>query len=447
MTEPEAHTAGDADHRRGPSRTRDWGRLARSFTAFVFRRYLADQCVQTASALTYTTLLALVPLMTITIGIISAFPGFAEVQTRIQSALFDFLVPQVGAAVQEHLLAFTANAGRMTGVGLLVLIATSILLLSTIEMAFNRIWRVQRARGLVVRLLSFWTVLSLSPLLAAASLSLTTRFIGDQGLEGSQIFMRMFVGGLPLLFELVGFSVLYLVLPNRPVRWADAVAGGAVAAVLFEISKAGFALYLTWFPIYETIYGALSTVPIFLVWLYLAWSVVLIGAVVTAALPDFRAGRQLGGAPESLLPGPRLTLAVAVIDALSQAGRGGVPLSRRTLQKRVPVAMSALDGTLETLARGRFTARTSDDRWVLTRDLQVTTLKDLMAALGIGLRGPVCSIESVDGPWTPRLARWAEEAIAAEAAVVDRPLADLVAHDPGAEVRPLERPAVRGPGR
>ncbi|NBB82778.1 MAG: YihY family inner membrane protein, partial [Alphaproteobacteria bacterium] len=314
-----------------PARLRRWAGDGRTFTVFAARRYLADQCVQTASALTYTTLLALVPLMTITVGIISAFPGFSEVQTRIQSALFEFLVPQVGSAVQEYLLTFTANAGKLTGVGVVGLIATAILLLSTIEMSFNRIWRVQRGRGLVVRLLAFWAVLSLTPLLAAASLSLTTRVIGDPGVAGSEVAWRVFVGGLPLLFELVGFTVLYLVLPSRPVRWIDAAVGGAVAAVLFEISKAGFALYLSWFPIYETIYGALSTVPIFLVWLYLAWSVVLFGAVVSASLPDFRAGRQLGGAPEALLPGPRLTLAVAVIDALAQAGRGGVPLGRRTL--------------------------------------------------------------------------------------------------------------------
>lgn len=416
-----------------------WGRDAATFARFAAARFIADQCFQTASALTYTTLLALVPLMTITVAVLSGFPAFAEVQDRAQLLLFEFLVPQVGSAVQEYLVGFTANTGKLTGAGMIGLFATAILLLFTIEGAFNRIWRVTHARGMVVRLLSFWAVLSLTPLLAAASLSLTTRVFGDTGVGGPELALRLFVGGLPLMFEFVGLTVLYLVLPNRPVRWLDAAIGGAVAAVLFELSKTGFAIYLTVFPIYETIYGALSTVPIFLVWLYLGWSVVLLGAIVAASLPDFRAGRQLGGAPDALLAGPKLTLAVAVIDALAQAGRQGIPLGRRTIQHRVPVALSAIDDTLEALQRARFAARTADDRWVLTRDLSTATLKDLMAVFGIGLRGKVGEVGGLDGAWRPRLTRWVEEAKEAEARVLERRLSDLVAPAEGAEVRSLDR--------
>jgi len=419
-------------------RLRAAGRVVLSFLRYAVGRFRADLCVQTASSLTYTTLLAIVPLMTIMVAIVAAFPAFGGLEDRFQEKLFESLVPQVGSAVLGYLETFTANAGRITGVGVVGLIVTSVLLLFTIEAAFNRIWRVGRGRRMLTRLLSFWAVLSLTPLLTGASLSLTVRVFGEGALDEPILGVQLFVGIVPLVFEFVGLTVLYLVIPNRPVRWADAAVGGAVAAVLFEISKSAFAFYVGAFPVYDTIYGALSTIPIFLVWLYLTWSVVLFGAVVAASLPDFRSSRRLGATPDSLLPGPRLTLAVAVLSELAAARRAGGRLSRGALDDRVPVGLAALDGMLETLSRSRFVARTHDDRWIVARDLSLVSVRDLMKALGIGLAGPVGRVRKVDGPWRPRLTALVERAEALEADVYGEPLSSLIApEDDAATVRRL----------
>ncbi|MEQ8964274.1 MAG: YihY family inner membrane protein [Azospirillaceae bacterium] len=416
------------------------GRTAGDFLRYAVARFRADLCVQTASSLTYTTLLAIVPLMTIMVAIVAAFPAFGGLEDRFKDRMFESLVPEVGSAVLDHLETFTANAGRITGVGVVGLIVTSVLLLFTIEGAFNRIWRVGRGRRLITRLLSFWAVLSLTPLLTGASLSLTVRVLGEGALDEPILGVQLFVGIVPLVFEFLGLTVLYLVIPNKPVRWVDAAVGGAVAAVLFEICKSGFALYVRAFPVYDTIYGALSTIPIFLVWLYVTWAVVLFGAVVTASLPDFRSSRRLGATLDSLLPGPRLTLAVALLSELAAAQRAGGRLSRRALDDRVPVGLAALDGMLETLARSRFVARTDDDRWIVARDLSQVSVRDLMRALGIGLSGPVGRVRGLDGPWRPRLTALVDRAEAVEADIYGEPLSAVIA--PGedkAAVRRLRR--------
>ncbi len=315
-----------------PARAMACARDVVGFLGHSMLRFYNDNCFQTAAALTYTSLLAIVPMMTIGFAIFSAFPAFSALQMRIQTAIFKNLVPEIGDAILEYLSRFMANAGQMPIFGVVGLAVSAVLLIWTIEGSFATVWRVKEPRSYVTRILSFWAVVSLTPLFAGASLSLSSTLwtaLEFAHLEGVVHPLAGFGIVLPFLLQLIGCSLLYLFIPNREVLWLDALCGGAVGSILLEGSKAVFAWYMREYPAYQTIYGALSTVPIFLFWLYIAWSTVLFGAVVTASLPEWRAGKITRGGAEGLLSAQRLALALAVLSALMEASRLGVGLRRR----------------------------------------------------------------------------------------------------------------------
>lgn len=397
------------------------------FTWFALKRFWGDRCPQAAAALTYTALLALVPLTTITVGILSAFPAFDEVMGRAQTFAFDNFVPQVGQVVQEHLEGFADNAGRLTTLGVLALLVTAVLLLATIEAAFNNIWRVRESRPWLVRLLSFWAILTLTPLLFGASISITNQLFSQTEFQGNLRLWEHTLGAFPLLFQWVGFSALYWIIPNRPIRGGDAILGGAVAAILLEMSKSVFAYYLSAFPAYQTIYGALATVPTFLVWLYLAWSMILFGAVVAAALPDWRGGKLLGGAKDIHLPARHLAVGMAVLRELAVAARNGTTVRRRKLLRHVPVGTVAMDATLGRLRAGRFIERAANDKWLLCRDLSRTSLYDLAELFGAGLVGQFDGTAHLKGSEQAAMMALLAEVDANHREVLGRPLADMFA--------------------
>jgi membrane protein len=253
----------------------------------------------------------------------------------------------------------------------------------------------------------------------------------------------------PGLFEFMGCTLLYVVIPNRSVHWRDAAVGGLVAAALLEISKSLFALYMSRFPVYQTIYGALSSVPIFLVWLYIAWSALLFGAVVTASLPEWRSGRLFKSGSGGLLPTQRIAVALAVLQELMQAGRLGVGLRRQTLLGRLPLGTTVIDGTLEVLADAHWVARTTRGAWIATRDFGEVTLEDLSKALSIGLRGPLRSPAGLHdlGEWQDRFHVILEDADRANRAIMgltlkelfDGPLAATADPAPSPNLVPLPR--------
>ncbi|MEM7446066.1 MAG: YihY family inner membrane protein [Pseudomonadota bacterium] len=398
-----------------------------NFTRYALSRFYHDECLQAAASLTYTVLLALVPLTALVIAIYSAFPAFADLQETAQELIFDNFVPQVGEVVSENLQSLAGNAGGLTAVGTIGLVVTSILMLATIESSFNAIWRARESRSWLIRLLTFWAVLTLTPLLFGASLSLGTRLLNETRGVGGGPFIDTVAVVLPVLLQIAGFALLYWIIPNRSVRWRDAAIGGLVAGILFEVAKRGFAFYLTSFPVYQTLYGALAAIPIFLVWLYLVWSITLMGAVVSASLPDWRSGKAIGSRLDAMLPGPRLTLAAGILRVLSDAGRMGVSVTRSYILAQIPIGPAAVDAMLDILRQGRFVERTTDDRWVMTRQPAVTTLHDLLRALGIGMRGPVGRIGAVQGAWQQHLIERIDAAERDSAEALSITLADLFA--------------------
>lgn len=386
------------------------------FIYYAGKRFYDDNCFQTASALTYAALLAMVPLMTIGFAIFSAFPAFNRFRIQAQEILFSNLVPEVGSLIQEHLSDFMNNAGQSTVFGVIGLAFSAIVLLSTIEGAFGSIWRVTEPRPLLMRFLSFWALLTFSPLLFGASLSITSSFITEWhasgGLASVPDPLAAMSGYMPLLFEFVGFTLVYMIIPNRVVLFADAVIGGAVAASVLELSKACFVWYLHAFPAYATIYGALSTIPIFLVWLYISWSTILVGAVITAALPEWRAGKISRNRLAGLAPASRLVVALAVLRELLAASReSGVGLRRRQLVECIRVGSVLVEGMLEQLQEVNWVARTTQDTWVVTRDLSGSSLFDLQDALGIGIRGDPRELHGLNADFLDRCGRIIEAAV------------------------------------
>lgn len=402
---------------------------ARGLLTYSSLRFYNDNCFQTAAALTYTTLLAIVPLMTIGFAIFSAFPAFADLRTQVQTLIFKNMVPEIGDALLENLGAFMANAGQMPTFGIIGLAVSAVLLIWTIEGSFATVWRVREPRSLVMRILSFWAVVTLAPLFIGVSLSLSSTLwsvLQVVHLDGVANPLAGISATVPLLVQLFGCTLLYVIIPNRQVNWLDAICGGAVAALLLEISKGAFAWYMREYPAYQTIYGALSTVPIFLFWLYIAWSTVLFGAVITASLPEWRAGKITRGGLQGLLPGQRLALALAVLHGLLDASRLGVGMRRRTLTRRVPVGTVLVEAILEQLRDAHWVAQTTRDSWVVTRDLSDVTLCDLIKALGIGMRGSVRGLGGIDLPWQDRIADLLDQADDAQDQILSVPIKDLL---------------------
>jgi len=358
-----------------------------AFLGYVFQRFLRDNCKERAASLTFTALLALVPLVAISFAIFAAFPAFQNMKGDLQSFIFQNFVPEIGSAVYEQIDDFTKKTGELTAVGVVFLAVTSVMLLSSINGTFNAIWQVRETRPLVARLLVYWAVLTLSPILFGASLSLSSYLFavaqatGVEHVTGSLSRLTYF---LPLVLQIAGFSILFLVMPNYPVRRLDALTGGVAAGLFFELLKKSFGFYIKSFPAYETLYGALSTIPILLIWMYLAWILVLLGAEMTAAMPEWRAG--IRRARHRMIPAARLlAAALAILHALHVTSLKGGGLTNRRMARAAPAAPEAIGIAREKLQQKRYIAQGDKQEWVLSRDLEATTLNDLRRDLELDL--------------------------------------------------------------
>lgn len=352
----------------------------------VMRRFGEDQCMRIAASLSYTCLLSLVPLMAISFAIFAAFPAFEGVQDQLQSYVFENFVPAAGEAVSEYLKSFTEKTGGMTTIGIVGLGVTAVMLLATIEDALNRIFRVRDKRHIVSRLLMFWAVLTLGPLLMGASLSLSTYFYAltewvDVG-ELSGLNISSFLGVvLPNLMVIFALTFFYIFVPNRTISWRHGLIGGAVAGILFAILKKLFGLYVSSFPSYQAIYGVLATIPIFLIWMYLAWSVVLMGALLTAALEDWKHKSHQQDA--YVTPGEKMAAAFVALRLLKKQHTNGGVLDGAVIKQELGAAVAA--EVLQALEEAGFAVQSEEDKWVLARDLTQTDVAELHKILGLDL--------------------------------------------------------------
>jgi membrane protein len=400
-----------------------------SLTWYVLCRFNKDGCLSSAAALSYTTLLAMVPLLALALGILTGFPGFEDVHARIQSFVLRNLVPQAGQAVTSALTSFVENAARATGVGIIGLAFTSIMLFSTINSTFNQIWRVERERPILWRVVVYWAIISLGPMLFGAALSLSGTIFGE--ISGDRGMRQLISRLLPLAIEIVAFSLLYAITPNRPVRWRHAWLAGVVAAFLFELLKAGYGGYLREFPTYQSIYGALSSIPIFLLWMYLCWAVTLFGAEVAAAMPEWQSANALKEPERDPRPGERLTLAMVLLNRMLESSRVQGPIRHEDLIDGLAAPMKWVDYELQALTKGGFIERTERGDWVLARDLDELTVGDLYRGLDL-TPSPADAAPSTPlapaADWPERLYKILAEVKEAEREVMRVPVKRLLMH-------------------
>ena len=360
-------------------------RATRDFFALMAQRFQEVQCPQVAGSLTYTTLLALVPLLAVTLALFSKFPAFSELGEALGTFLqSNVLPPAASQIVTTYALQFSEKAAGLTLFGTFGLIITTLLLLGTIEKVLNAIWGVHQLRPWITRMMIYWVVLSLGPLALGGSVYATSRLaaqtvgmIGQQAGEGFSILMATL---MPVCLLGLLFAFLYFSVPNARVRISHALIGGLAAGAGFVFMQQAFAHFVAKFPTYTLIYGTFAVLPIFLVWLYLSWLVVLLGALITAALPSFFERRAI--APK--VPGQEVWCAINMLCALAsvRASTGGA-VSFDALYAQAGASRDATGAILEDMRSYGWVARTDEQGWVLAIAPEVLRLQEIVARFAL----------------------------------------------------------------
>lgn len=349
------------------------------FLDYLARRFVADHCLRAAASLAYASLLALVPLFTIVFVAVAAFPAFQDWRGDIESFIFSNFVPAFGDQVRGYLIDFSDKARGLQSAGMIVLVVTALAMMSTIESTFNVIWRIKRRRPFIVRFLVYWAVLTLGPVLIGVSIFVTSYLISLPLLSeavNTPGLKSHLLRALPIGTTTLAFLLFFKLIPYRPVPFKHALAGGVAAAVLFELAKRGFAVYVTTFPGQQTIYGAFAIAPIFLIWIYLSWVIVLLGAEITQCLTTYKA---VSGRRQSRLYSNPLYVTFRVLLRLYEAQSAGGGLGDKQLFAVEPaLGFEPVNDALERLDKANWISRNDAFEWVLVRDLQRETLVDLM---------------------------------------------------------------------
>lgn len=360
------------------ARARDRARM-RSFGRFLSRRVLEDNVFQAAGALAYTTVFALVPLSMVVFGVLSGFPVFAEWSERLSDYIFSNFVPSAARSMEDWLLQLSGNVGQLTAAGTVALVISLLITLNGVEATFNRIWRVPSARPRLTRFLVYWTVLTLGALVGAASLAMSARFFALSVFDTSAgvLLEQQLLRIAPMALELLVFIAVYKLVPHRTVRLRHAVAGALIATVLFELVRWGIGAYLGLFTGYARIYGTLAFVPVFLLWVFLGWVAVLLGASVASAIAAFRYQPASLRIPQ----GYELYGLLRLLGRFAQARRSGEGLHTAEIVELEPVLTDELVqemlGQLESI---RVVTRAEEGEWVLSRDLDTLSLAELYEA-------------------------------------------------------------------
>ncbi|MCY1271415.1 YihY family inner membrane protein [compost metagenome] len=374
------------------------------FWRFLWRRFLEDSAPNSAAALTFTTLFAVVPMMTVTFAIISAIPAFQGAGEQIQGFILRNFLPASGETVREYLIGFTTQARQLTWLGVLFLAITAFTMLVTVEKAFNVIWRVRQPRRGVSSFLLYWAVLSLGPLLLGASFVASTYITslalisGPDALIGTKPLLRF----MPLLASVAAFTLVYAAVPNTRVPLKHALVGGALAALLFEIAKGLFGLYVRLFPGYQLIYGAFATVPLFLLWIYLSWLIVLFGAELVCNLSSSRLWRRRNV--------PRLLVLLGVLRVFHDGQLRGETVGLRDVQRQGwQLPEDEWDELLDFLEGEQLICRASGGNWVLCRDLGHYSLHRLLSRSPWPLPRAEQLPATLDESWYPALRKALEQ--------------------------------------
>jgi len=356
-------------------RARDRARAA-SFGRFLWRRFLDDRLFQAAAALAYTTVFALVPLAIVVFGVLSAFPVFDRWSDQLSDYVFSNFVPSAARAAEGYLRQFSASAGQLTAAGFIALVISLLITLNSVEETFNQIWRVASSRPKLTRFLVYWTVLTLGAMLAAASLAVSARVLAlplfgtQEGRWLADLSLRL----APVLIEFVCITLVYRVVPHHTVKWRHAIPGAILAAVMLELVKWGIGAYLGSFQSYQKLYGTVAFVPILLLWIYLCWISVLLGASLASSMAAFR----YQPADLRLPSGFEFYGLLRLLGRFQQARAQGKGLDDDEILQLEPLLTDALLHELTCdLERIALLRRDERGEWLLARDLDKVSLADL----------------------------------------------------------------------
>jgi len=343
--------------------------------AHVWRHFGEDRLFDEAASLSYTSLLSMVPLLAVVFGVASAFPVFQEWGEQLQTFVFTNFVPASGDQIQAYLAGFLESVGKLTLTGTLVLIITALFLMVRIERAFNLIWRVPTARSIRNRVVMYWAVLTLGPMVLGAAIPLSAQPVFEQLAVGAYTQSNWRAFGVFSLSWLA-FTLMFLLVPNRRVHFTHALVGALLSAILFGLAKKAFVAFVA-NASFNVIYGALAAIPIFLFWLYLVWIVVLLGASLAASLTTFNDRKVDWGWPRKW----EFLLAYRMVGYLWKAQTKGGALPVESLLESLEGATEpVLASQLGFLFDVGIVTRNENGNWLLCRDLDTVSLLDLYRA-------------------------------------------------------------------
>ena len=368
-------------------------RLLGNFVVLVYRRFKEERCFQLCGSLTFTTMLAIVPLITIMATVMTVFSVFDNVVETLRTYVATNLVPAGSSRlVTVYIQQFAENAARLTALGIVLLAVTAIMLMLTIDRAFNTIWRVKRPRSLIQRVLIYWSVLTIGPMLIGGSLSLTSWLVSQSlGLGKQAPDMLVVVLKLgPLVLTSVAFGFLYRTVPNRQVTVLDAAVGGIIASFAFEGMKIGFGHFIAHFANYKLVYGTFASLPILLMWIYSSWVVIVFAAVITAVLPYWRSG----GVLLKQAPGSQFVSAMEILRMLHRAYLDGYVLNLHQLRTALKLSWEEAEAILDKLVVAGWVAKLQGNGWVLARDAGAIRVKEIFRAFVFGRDAADVSEES-----------------------------------------------------
>ena len=348
------------------------------FFQFVIRRFNRDHCVLHATTLSFTFLLSFIPFIVVSLSILASFKEFDELVVKGQDYFFKHFAPLTSSIqdVKNYITGFATKAKQVTSTGVAALVVTALLMMRSIDQSLNAVWHVRVPRKTVSSFLVYWAALTIFPILIGVSIAVSSYLYSlpfiSEAVKSSGL-QQTFLSFVPFFITSIAYTLMYVIVPNRPVLFRHALIGGLVAAVLFELAKRGFAVYVTQFTSYQFIYGALSTIPIFMIWIYISWLIILFGAEIARCLALVQAGELVDQQRRI-----ELVDLLEIIRILNEAQASGAAVKNKTFLAKMPgLSDDHLIEYLDHLNAGKVVERTENGAWVLVRNLDQFSVKDL----------------------------------------------------------------------
>lgn len=368
------------------------------FAPYLVKQIKEQQLQKQAAALTYMTMFAVVPLMTVTYSLFSLVPAFEGVETSIQTWMFKTFVPEVGQAAESYLSTFSSQARNLTGAGVILLFASAFVMLRNIERTFNGIWGVSEGRKGLHGFLLYWAILSLGPLLVGAGIVMGTYVLSLKLLTGQELiegFVPALLSYLPWLLTTGAFTLLYAAVPNCNVPIKHALAGGLVTAISFELAKDLFGWVIGQTSL-QLVYGAFALVPLFLIWINLLWLIVLAGAILVRVLSTYKTvalGRDY----------PDFIAALLALWQLKSGQQGGTSCSDSEMVK-ADMQTTQWQRLRDRFVKHKLIVVTQDNTYVLSKDLDTLSLRELADIVEMESLLPGASEYLQEFQWFPEIA-------------------------------------------